>query len=100
MVSLRNMVRSIFVLSLFASVATEAQAQSVAPACQPAFIAGMNYQKAYNEQQVLAIQNENQEMKGRLERLEKYLAALEGETTVKTAGAQTTTVVPIDRRDE
>ncbi len=102
MVSLIKKAKSIVFLAMMLGTfgALDAAAQSVAPACQPAFIAGMNYQKSYSDRQVNAIQNENQAMKKRLAELEQYITALEGDTNTQTADSKTLYPTPIDRRDD
>lgn len=102
MVSLLKKAKSIVFLAMMLGAfgALDAAAQSVAPACQPAFIAGMNYQKSYSEQQVNAIQAENQAMKERLAELEQYITALEGEANTQTASSEPLYPTPIDRRDD
>jgi hypothetical protein len=102
MVSLMKKAKSVVFLAMMLGTfgALDAAAQSVAPACQPAFIAGMNYQKSYSEQQVNAIQAENQAMKERLAELEQYITALEGDTNTQTADSKSLYPTPIDRRDD
>ena len=75
-------------------------AQNVPPACQSSFIAGMTYQKSYSDQHLAAMQSENQELKARLERLEKYVAALNGNSNVQTAESKLKYPLPTDARDE
>ncbi len=80
--------------------ASAAFAQNVPPACQSSFVAGMTYQKSYSDQHLAAMQSENQELKVRLERLEKYVAALNGNANVQTAESKLKYPLPTDARDE